>query len=107
MVTFSCGCGKELRARDELAGKKTHCPQCTAILRIPETEVVAASREEQPGAELDDGSPYGLMIAEVTPTRVRSSAGIEPEADSVLAPSSPSPYYLAPESEKPTRFRSA
>lgn len=34
-ISFACGCGKQLRAKDELAGKKTKCPECGSILTIP------------------------------------------------------------------------
>ncbi len=35
-ITVKCpGCGKALRVRDELAGKKGKCPACGAILEIP------------------------------------------------------------------------
>ncbi len=36
MIQLTCsGCGCKLRTPDELAGKKTKCPRCGAILRIP------------------------------------------------------------------------
>ena len=34
-ITFACDCGKSLRAKDDLAGKKTKCPGCGSILTIP------------------------------------------------------------------------
>ena len=38
-VTFACpGCGKSIKVRDELAGKKGKCPGCGAILTVPEDE---------------------------------------------------------------------
>jgi serine/threonine protein kinase len=37
VVSFACsGCGKSLRARTELAGRKVKCPQCAAAVRVPE-----------------------------------------------------------------------
>ena len=33
-ISFTCACGKALKARDEHAGKKTKCPQCGAVLAI-------------------------------------------------------------------------
>jgi RsiW-degrading membrane proteinase PrsW (M82 family) len=35
-IMFSCPCGAQLRAGDELAGKKARCPKCSAIVPIPE-----------------------------------------------------------------------
>lgn len=35
MIAFGCSCGRVLRAREDLAGKKTKCPGCGAVLTIP------------------------------------------------------------------------
>ncbi len=35
MLAFGCSCGRTLRAREDLAGKKTKCPGCGAVLTIP------------------------------------------------------------------------
>jgi hypothetical protein len=37
-ILFRCKCGRELRAKPDLAGKKTKCPECQAILMIPRPE---------------------------------------------------------------------
>ena len=42
-IAFSCACGRNLRAGPHLAGKKTKCPGCGAVLTIP-----AASEEAAP-----------------------------------------------------------
>lgn len=34
-LSFSCDCGKQLRVKDALAGKKIACPQCRGVLRVP------------------------------------------------------------------------
>jgi len=34
-ITLKCGCGKQLKVRDELAGKKARCPVCGTIIPIP------------------------------------------------------------------------
>lgn len=34
-IRFYCGCGKHLRARDELAGMRTACPACGQMVGIP------------------------------------------------------------------------
>ncbi|MHB1424521.1 MAG: hypothetical protein ACYC3I_15225 [Gemmataceae bacterium] len=40
-IALSCGCGRALRVKDELAGKNIRCPDCKSILTVPakETEV--------------------------------------------------------------------
>src|SRR5438876_7203 len=34
-IAFQCGCGKQLRVRDDLAGKKARCPSCGTVLAVP------------------------------------------------------------------------
>jgi len=34
-ITLKCGCGKYLKVRDELAGKRARCPGCGTILPVP------------------------------------------------------------------------
>jgi hypothetical protein len=34
-ITLKCGCGKHLKVRDELAGKRARCPGCGTILPVP------------------------------------------------------------------------
>ena len=94
-IMFRCECGKELRARDELAGKKAKCVACGTVFRIPEPEVVVAPAlldDEDQNDDQDDGNPYGLM---------------EPEPRAV-APAAPSTYHPTPtDAAKSTRFRPA
>lgn len=34
-VSLSCDCGKKLKVKDELAGKKIRCPGCSDVLIVP------------------------------------------------------------------------
>jgi hypothetical protein len=34
-IVFQCACGNPLKAREDLAGKRTKCPKCGAMLTIP------------------------------------------------------------------------
>lgn len=36
-ISFNCVCGKPLRSKEDMAGRKTKCPHCGAILTIPGT----------------------------------------------------------------------
>src|SRR5262245_31163249 len=48
-ILLSCPCGKKLRVKDELAGKKVKCPGCAAILPVPGPVVeTPAPPEEEP-----------------------------------------------------------
>jgi hypothetical protein len=45
-ITISCSCGKNLRVKDELAGKRIKCPACAGVIPVPappkeEPELVA------------------------------------------------------------------
>lgn len=48
-ILFPCSCGQDLRAADDLAGKRTKCPHCGAVLTIP-----------SPSFLDEDGLPLGL-----------------------------------------------
>jgi RsiW-degrading membrane proteinase PrsW (M82 family) len=45
-IAFSCKCGRPLKARDELAGKRARCPQCGTIMEIPRPEPTPAAEDE-------------------------------------------------------------
>ena len=47
-IAFSCECGRNLRAGPNLAGKKTKCPGCGAVLTIPAASEEAASAPPPP-----------------------------------------------------------
>lgn len=55
-ITTSCVCGKALRLRDELAGKRVRCPKCNAVLEVPEenveTDFEVVNDEPQPASAL-------------------------------------------------------
>jgi hypothetical protein len=55
-IPVSCGCGRALRIKDELAGRKIRCPTCNAVLTVPapETELEVVEEEENEGYELLD-----------------------------------------------------
>src|SRR6516225_2788008 len=37
-IKFICGCGKHLRARDEMAARRSVCPRCGSPVGIPSLE---------------------------------------------------------------------
>jgi hypothetical protein len=39
MLQITCSCGRQLKAKDEFAGKKVRCPDCSGVLRVPELSV--------------------------------------------------------------------
>ena len=76
MITFRCDCGKILRAREDLAGRRTRCSGCNEVLRIP--QVVLLQADDEPAADLDGDAAYRLMIAEATSTPSVSAAAEAP-----------------------------
>lgn len=60
-ISFACGCGKVLKARDELAGKKARCPECAAILEIPRPAPA-------PAADIEDVAAYALQEGTPAPS---------------------------------------
>ena len=96
-ITFRCECGKELRARDELAGKKARCVGCGAVFRIPEPAIIVAPAQfDDEDQDDDDGNPYGVLEPEpraVAPQPIASAS---------------STFHPTPsDGAKPTRFRPA
>lgn len=52
-ILVSCdACGKELRAKDEAAGKQAKCPSCKAIIQIPHAADPLDAEEDDYGAGL-------------------------------------------------------
>src|SRR5438067_12590152 len=47
-ITVSCSCGKQLRAKDESAGKKIRCPGCGSVLSVPAAEEEILEEEAPP-----------------------------------------------------------
>jgi hypothetical protein len=37
-ISLGCACGRSLRVKDELAGRRIKCPQCGAVLAVPKPE---------------------------------------------------------------------
>src|SRR5262249_54853265 len=50
-IKFVCSCGKHLRARDEMAARRSVCPRCGAPVGIP------ARQPTQPGTPLGPMTP--------------------------------------------------
>jgi hypothetical protein len=42
-IVVSCPCGKKLRVKDELAGKRVKCPECAQVTTVPSSATPAAS----------------------------------------------------------------
>jgi len=45
-IAIQCGCGRSLRVKDELAGRKARCPNCNSVLAIPQPAAEKNSEED-------------------------------------------------------------
>ncbi|SIO15975.1 protein of unknown function [Singulisphaera sp. GP187] len=84
-ISFNCECGKPLKSKEEMAGRKTKCPHCGAILTIPGTLVRAATAPRVESANpahpdalrvegLDWTSPEASATATVTAIATESAS---------------------------------
>lgn len=99
-ISFNCECGKLLKSKEEMAGRKTQCPHCGTLLTIPGTLVrpataaatVARAEPANPAHPdalrvegLDWTSPEASAIA--TATEPAAATGV----DSLRRPDLPRP----------------
>ncbi len=47
-IEFQCSCGRTLRVKDEMAGKRAKCPGCEQALTVPSEPVPAEQDDERP-----------------------------------------------------------
>ena len=105
-IQVSCNCGRSLRVKDELAGRKVRCPGCEAVLPVPKPSV--DPEEEALNLLLSEGP-------EDRPARSRAPDPVEREEEEerprARAPQMPRPLTAetkptpAPKPKKPPRER--
>ncbi len=80
-IAFSCACGKQLRARDEFAGRKIRCPGCQTVLTIPAQTAADAQNAEEPEGSVSE--PYQEespgLVPLAKPATVTTPVVSEPE----------------------------
>src|SRR5262245_46450580 len=67
-IKFICGCGKHLRARDEMASRRSVCPRCGAPVGIP------SLRPTHPGTGLGPMTPDERRRAALSRKRPEEAA---------------------------------
>ena len=91
-ITFTCLCGKRLKARESSAGKRTQCPQCGEPVGIPASSAPAAppsSRKEAANAATTASRKVIPIPAAILPT----AANENPASEEVRA-ATPKPYFM-------------
>src|ERR1041385_3350665 len=73
-IPIKCACGRSLRLKDALAGKKVRCPECSAVLSVPRLEEpedaeLAALEVLQADAQPEDRLNSQRMEFESLPVR--------------------------------------
>jgi hypothetical protein len=77
-ILFECACGKRLKAREEIAGRKTRCPQCGRMNTVP-----PAPPKPTPEAPPADEPPSAVVLVLDDPLAgpVRFALGDAPAPD--------------------------
>jgi hypothetical protein len=76
-ISLSCDCGRDLRVKDELAGRKIRCPACSGVLAVP---------RPQPATDEDD-EIVTVMPVESPAPRPSPAQAIKRAQTSVRPPS--------------------
>jgi hypothetical protein len=66
-IRFACSCGKQLQARDEYAGRRIKCPNCEAVLSIPDGAAAPAPPAATPKPPAKPPALPPLPKSAVTP----------------------------------------
>jgi hypothetical protein len=91
-IPFTCTCGKSIRVKDELAGRKARCPDCGTAFTIPVPQ--KPSTEDEAGDFLLADSPKEEHL-----TQARESPTKPPETKKAFRPGAvPNPPAPAPAS---------
>ncbi len=69
MIPIQCACGRNLRLKDELAGKRVRCPECSETVKVPAAEPDDAFLED-----IEDDSAEELPKARSRSTRSTKKA---------------------------------
>ncbi len=88
-ISVTCACGKSVRAKDELAGRKVRCPGCRGILTIPQPPPAA------------DEEAVELFLADPPPTRPQPRRTPPPLASAVRAAALPAVIPVDEEPDDP------
>src|SRR5262245_41687953 len=56
-INLQCGCGRVLRLKDHLAGKRVKCPECNLVLAVPDVEVVEDAVVDESAQEPEEALP--------------------------------------------------
>ncbi len=102
---FQCQCGRKFRVRDDYAGKKARCPECAAVVRVPDLEPPATVAVPPPAP-----APAPAAIPTVAPVPIPPPLGRKAESEAAEGPAldlAALNLRIEPESEPPPRGAAA
>jgi hypothetical protein len=78
-IAVSCGCGRSLRIKDELAGRKIRCPSCQGEVAVPRPQA-AVDEDDVPVATVVEDAPAEPAARRMDTRQLKSGAdtGIQP-----------------------------
>jgi hypothetical protein len=82
-ITFQCSCGRTLRVKDELAGRRVRCPNCSSIVTASESDLQYDAANV---SITDKPSDAGYEFERDEPEVPASSAVTDRPGDRVPAP---------------------
>jgi len=56
-ISLQCACGRSLRLKDHLAGKRVKCPDCNSVLEVPQPDVVEDAVVDDSIPEVEEAPP--------------------------------------------------
>lgn len=92
-ITFTCLCGKRLKAQESSAGKRTQCPQCGEPVGIPLSSAPTGppvSRKEAARAASDPEAAKSATQNSATPAKPVP----QPSAPNGNSAATPKPYFM-------------
>jgi hypothetical protein len=83
-IAVTCDCGRAMRVKDEVAGKKIRCPACSAVLTVSKPEALKDAEAEALQMLMEESD-------EPTPPDHHVTDAPSPATDSISRPPKPEP----------------
>ncbi|MFO0968178.1 MAG: hypothetical protein U0793_21695 [Gemmataceae bacterium] len=91
-IAFACDCGRPLRVKEQLAGRKVRCPDCGSACPVP--AATKSAEDEAFQAFLDDETDAGAKLDRAETRRTAEAIRATPPPPQ--APPQPPPLQPAP-----------
>jgi len=75
MISVECSCGKSLRVKDELGGRKIRCPACSHPLPIPAAQAEEVFEDEWDETPEEEPAPRPARSGAKTSKGTKSKTG--------------------------------